>query len=116
MAVHDPTTVPAVVTELGLSIPSNDSKLVALVAATNAYVRRYHADPIGPDGAPVEWAADHRLGAAKLAAGLYRNANAPGITDNGLGGAASDQAFRRATDVLIEQLLRIGRFAPPEVG
>jgi len=112
----DPTTVAAVKVELGLATGADDTKLVALVAATNAYVRRYHSDPLGPDGAPVEWSADKRLGAARLAAGLYRNSNAPGITDNGLGGAASDTAFRRATDVLIEQLLRIGRHAPPSVG
>lgn len=116
MAAFDPTTVAAVKLELGLATGADDTKVTALVAATNAYVRRYHTDPTDADGAPVEWRDDYRLGAAKLAAGLYRNANAPGITDNGLGGAASDTAFRRATDVLIEQLLRIGRFAPPAVG
>lgn len=117
MAAFDPTDVAAVKLELGMpNIPNNDSNLVALVAATNAYVRRYREDPTDELGAPVEWDAAARLGAARLAAGLYRNANKPGITDNGLGGAASDTAFRRVTDVLIEQLLRIGRSAPPSVG
>lgn len=114
--MFDPTTVEAVKTELGLATGADDTKLLALVAATNAYVRRYHPDPTDADGLPVAWPADQRLGAARLAAGLYRNSNAPGISDNGLGGAASDTAFRRATDVLIEQLLRIGRHAPPAVG
>lgn len=112
----DPTNVEAVKVELGLQIPANDGKLVAAVEAANEYVRRYHADPVDAAGNAIEWPATRRLGAAKLAAGLYRNANAPGITDNGLGGPVSDTAFRRATDVLIEQLLQIGRFAKPEIG
>jgi len=115
MAQFDPTTVTAAALELGVAGAGNDTKLATYVAATNAYVRRYHSDPTDAAGVPVEWPADHRLGAARLAAGLYRNANAPGITDNGAGGI-SDTAFRRATDVLIEQLLRIGRYAPPMVG
>jgi hypothetical protein len=118
VAAFDPTDVAAVKLELGMpNIPNNDQKLVALVAATNAYVRRYRTDPIDPVTLqPVAWDDAARLGAARLAAGLYRNANSPGITDSGLGGAASDTAFRRVTDVLIEQLLRIGRHAPPSVG
>lgn len=113
---YDPTTAEAVKIELGLQIPSNDGKLGNAVAAANEYVRRYHADPVDAAGTPIEWPASYRLGAAKLAAGLYRNANAPGITDNGLGGPGADTTFRRATDVLIEQLLRIGRFSPPRIG
>jgi hypothetical protein len=111
----DPTTVDAVKLELGMQIPANDAKLVGAVNAANAYVRRYREDPTDELGAPTEWDAAARLGAARLAAGLYRNANAPGITDNGLG-MSSDQAYRRATDVLIEQLLRVGRHSPPSVG
>lgn len=108
-----PTTAAAVITELGLpNLNANDQKLLDVVAATNAFVMERHPAPTGADG---QYRADHRLGAARLAAGLYRNANRPGISDNGLG-ATNDQAFRRATDVLIEQLLGIGRFAPPAVG
>jgi hypothetical protein len=113
---HDPTTAELVRIELGLQIPTNDSKLLTYVAAANEYVRRYHTDPVDAAGTPIEWPASYRLGAAKLAAGLYKNSNAPGITDNGLGGPVSDTQYRRATDVLIEQLLRIGRFAPPRIG
>lgn len=113
---YDPTTPELVTLELGLQhLNPNDKQLAEVVAATNAFVRRYHSDPLDADGQPVEWGADKRLGAARLAAGLYRNANAPGVSDNGFG-ATSDVAFRRATDILIEQLLRIGRFAPPRVG
>jgi len=108
----DPTTADAVKLELGLAnLPGNDSRLAGAVKAANAYVRRYREDPEGG----AEWDDAARLGAARLAAGLYRNANAPGISDNSLG-MSSDQAYRRATDVLIEQLLRIGRHAPPSVG
>jgi len=113
----EPTTAEAVKLELGMpNIPANDIRLVGIVAATNAYVRRYHSDPLDEAGEPLPWPDDMRLGAARLAAGLYRNANSPGITDNGLGSAVSDTAFRRVTDVLIEQLLRIGRHAPPMIG
>lgn len=115
-AEYDPTTPELVALELGLqNLNPNDRQLKEVVAATNAFVRRYHRDPVDQDGQQIEWGADKRLGAARLAAGLYRNANAPGISDNGFG-ATSDVAFRRATDILIEQLLRIGRFAPPRVG
>jgi len=113
----DPTTAAAVKLELGMpNIPENDVRLQSLVKATNAYIRRYHTDPVDGAGLPVEWPDDKRLGAARLAAGLYRDQNKPGITDNGLGGQIPDSAFRRVTDVLIEQLLRIGRFSPPEIG
>ena len=78
-------------------------------------MRRYRDEPVDEQGTPIEWDASARLGAAKLAANLYTNRNAPGISENSLG-QSTDQAYRRATDVLIEQLLRIGRFAPPSVG
>lgn len=108
-----PTTAEAVILELQLSnLNANDARLAEAVEASNAYVMRYHPVPTGADG---EYRADHRLGAARLAAGLYRNANRPGISDNG-NGATNDQAYRRATDILIEQLLQIGRFALPRIG
>ena len=113
----DPTTAEAVRLEAGQpNMPINDVRLVSVVKATNAYVRRYHKDPLDELGQPVEWPDDMRLGAARLGAGLLRDQNKPGITDNGLGGQIPDSAFRRVTDVLIEQLLRIGRFAPPQIG
>lgn len=104
------TTAAAVKAELGLSAPAEEPKLVAAVAATIAFVARYHESP--PEG--TDWNADYTLGATKLAAGLYRNANSPGVSETF--GMGSDTAFRRATDVQIEQLLRIGRFSPPMVG
>lgn len=109
-----PTTAEAVKTELQIAtLNANDPKLVEAVDAANAYVLRYHPKPTEPDGSVYR--ADHRLGAARLAAGLYRNANRPGISDNN-NGMSNDQAYRRATDILIEQLLQIGRFAPPRIG
>lgn len=104
------TTAAAVKAELALTAPVDDPKLAEAVAATIAYVKRYHTAPAGD----VEWPADYRLGAAKMAANLYRNANSPGVGE--AFGISNDTAYRRATDVQIEQLLRIGRFAPPVVG
>lgn len=104
------TTAAAVKEELALTAPADDPKLAAAVAATIAYVARYHTSPDGD----TPWPADYRLGAAKLGANLYRNANSPGVGE--AFGVSNDVAYRRATDVQIEQLLRIGRFAPPVVG
>lgn len=105
------TTPELVADELSLSAPADNAKLARAVAAAVAYVARYHSEPVG-DGAA--WPMDYVLGATKLAANLYRNANAPGVAE--AFGATADTAYRRATDVQIEQLLRIGRFAPPMVG
>lgn len=58
------------------------------------------------------WSASQRLGAVKLAAGLYRDQASVGLAE-----AFSDANIRRrATDVEIEQLLRIGRYQLPGVG
>lgn len=103
-------TAAAVKTELALTAPADEPKLLDAVAAAAAFVARYHTAPA--DNQP--WPADYRLGAVKLAANLYRNSNSPGVSE--AFGGAGDQAFRRATDVQIEQLLRIGRFAAPLVG
>lgn len=114
MAEPMPTDAGAVADQLQLpAINRNDARLVAAVDAANAYVLRYHPEPTAKDG--EKWRADHRLGAAMLGAGLYRAANKAGISDNGLG-MSSDQAYARATDVRIEQLLQIERYAPPRVG
>lgn len=103
-------TADQVIADLGLKVAPSDPKLAQCVAATVAYVSRYHEAPAGD----ADWPDDYRLGAIRLAAGLYRNANSPGVSE--AFGIGSDQAFRRATDVQTEQLLRIGRFAPPMVG
>lgn len=103
------TDAGAVKAELALTAPADDPKLAAAVAATIAYVARYHSEPTSG-----EWPADYQLGAAKLAANLYRNANSPGVGE--AFGISNDTAYRRATDIQIEQLLRIGRFAAPVVG
>lgn len=109
-----PTDAAAVVEELQLPhLNESDKRLQRAVKAANAFVLRSHPEPTGEDG--ETWNEDHALGAAMLAANLYRNANRPGVSDNGLG-MSNDQAYRRATDVLIEQLLQIERYAPPRVG
>lgn len=74
-------------------------------AAAIAYVERYH-------GKRAEWPDDYRLGAIRLAAGLYRDKASPGVTEP-FGNA---NVLRRATDVQIEQLLQLHRFAGPQVG
>lgn len=109
-----PTDAAAVGVQLQLpNVNTNDQKLKDATDAANAFVLRSHPEPTAADG--EKWRADHRLGAAMLGANLYRNANRPGVSDNGFG-VSSDQAYRRATDILIEQLLQIERFAPPRVG
>lgn len=104
------TTAELVKEELSLTAPAENAKLAQSVAAAVSYVARYHREPT--EG--TAWPADYVLGATKLAANLYRNANAPGVGE--AFGVSSDTSFRRATDVQIEQLLRIGRFSRPMVG
>ncbi|GAB2558778.1 hypothetical protein [Leucobacter ruminantium] len=83
-----------------------DAEALALAkAAAIAYVVRHH-------GALEAWPADYQLGALRLAAGLYRDKANPGTTDP-FGNA---NVHRRATDIQIEQLLEVGRFARPRVG
>lgn len=113
MPTFEPTTVEAVEAELDLKVPANSTRMAQVVAVANGYVRRTHRDPVDSDGVPVEWPADKKLGAARLAAGIYRDANAPGISEGQFGGAVQESARRRVTDIAIEQLLQIGRFAPP---
>lgn len=84
--------------------PLPDDLTLAKEAAT-AYVERFH-------GKRDEWPADYRLGALRLAAGLYRDKANPGITEP----FSSGNVMRRATDIQIEQLLELGRFAMPKVG
>ncbi|GAT87967.1 hypothetical protein CVCC1112_2626 [Paenarthrobacter nicotinovorans] len=113
MPTFEPTTTEAVTEELDLKVSPDAKRLALVVAVTNSYVRRTHTDPVDSSGESVEWPADKRLGAARLAAGLYRDANAPGITESQFGGAVQEAVKRRVTDIAIEQLLQIGRFAPP---
>lgn len=87
-------------------VPSgNAGQLAGIVAATNAYIKRYRGD--------TPWTDDTMLGAAQLARGLWRDGYSPSI---GEGWEQQGNVFARLTDVKIEQLLRIGRFAPPVVG
>lgn len=89
----------------GLNVTASDPRLVAIVDATNAFVRRYRGTE--------PWTADTELGAATLARGLWRDGYAPAV---GEGWEQQGNVFARLTDVKIEQLLRIGRFARPVVG
>ncbi|MFJ3394004.1 hypothetical protein [Leifsonia aquatica] len=79
--------------------------------AAIAFVLRRKADPTKLDP-PETWAADFKLGALRLAVGLYRDALKPGVAEP----FAQGNVYARATDVQIEQLLQIGRFALPVVG
>lgn len=89
----------------GVKARPDDSRLVGLCEATTAYVNRYREGR--------EWTADTELGAAYLARGLWRDGHTPSI---GEGWEQQGNVFARLTDIKIEQLLRIGRFAPPAVG
>ena len=83
----------------------NTEDLELAKTAAEAYVHRYK-------GQQTEWPADVRLGALRLAAGLYRDKARPGVVE----AFSQENTHRRATDIQIEQLLRIGRFAEPQVG
>ena len=89
----------------GVRAAADDPRIVGICDATSAYVRRYHGEQ--------PWTADTELGAAFLARGLWRDGHTPAI---GEGWEQNANVFARLTDVRIEQLLRIGRFAPPVVG
>lgn len=85
-----------------------DADLIACCDAAEAYVLRYLTKP------DAGWSADQKLGALLLALGLYRDKASPGVIENY--GGLDRAAYRRATDVQIEQLLRIGRYAKPVIG
>lgn len=87
----------------GANINADDLELAR--EAAYAYVIRAH-------GVRETWPADYILGAIRLAAGLYRDKANPGVTEP----FGSQNVHRRATDIQIEQLLEIGRFAPPRIG
>lgn len=94
----------------GLLGPGADNEQVKLcVEATEAYVERYLG---ARDEQRPTWSSAEQLGARKLARNLYRDSMQSGIA------APYEEPgmFKRATDVEIEQLLRIGRYAPPRVG
>lgn len=98
-------TAQDVLTLTDVNAAPTDPKLAAIVSATNAYVTRYKGDG--------KWTPDTLLGAAQLARGLWRDGYTPAV---GEGWEQQVNVFARLTDVKIEQLLRIGRFAPPKVG
>ncbi|WP_201518889.1 hypothetical protein [Gulosibacter hominis] len=84
-------------------VASDSARVEQCAAAATAYVHRYR----------TEWDASCHEGALQLAAGLYRDRATPGIAE---GWETARNVFARLTDVRIEQLCRIGRFAPPIVG
>lgn len=99
----DPTLVRD---ELGLPAGGpDDPRLDLAIDAATEYITRYK-------GTPAAWKADYRLAGVRLAVGLYRDAAKVGITE----AFASSSTYKRATDVQIEQLLQIGRYAAPQVG
>lgn len=87
----------------GAAINADDLALAR--DAAYAYVVRAH-------GVLESWPADYKLGAIRLAAGLFRDKANPGVTEP----FGQQNAHRRATDIQIEQLLELGRFAPPRIG
>lgn len=91
--------------ELLPDVRGTQKERTAAVDAANAYVARYRGND--------EWTADTLLGAAMLARGIIRDGYTPAI---GEGWEQNASVFARLTDVRIEQLLRLGRFAPPKVG
>lgn len=87
---------------------AGDPDLILACNAADAYVRRYLDEP------DTGWTADQKLGGLLLAVGLYRDKATPGVIEQY--GTIERAAYRRATDIQIEQLLRIGRYAKPVIG
>lgn len=90
------------------AVAVDNADLVLACDAAEAYVRRYLDEPA------TGWSADQRLGALLLAVGLFRDKATPGVIEQY--GGIERAAYRRATDIQIEQLLRIGRHALPVIG
>ncbi|MCT2043400.1 hypothetical protein M3D15_08690 [Pseudoclavibacter alba] len=93
--------------EIGVEATGDASDALTLAAeAATEYIKRYRGDE-------KAWGADVEKGAYLLAANLYRDNASTGIAE---GWETQGNPFARATDIRIEQLCRIGRFAPPKVG
>lgn len=95
-----------------------DADIDLAVAATTAYVARYHDTPyVDPTADPlvVAWPADYKAGAVKLAASLVRSGFSATLNSDPADPLVQS-SLGRLTDVEIEQLLEIGRFATPRIG
>ncbi|MFD2674992.1 hypothetical protein [Gulosibacter bifidus] len=103
MPANTAEVTPAELSDYLAEAGSDSARVAECAAAATAYVRRYR----------TEWDESCHLGALHLAAGLYRDRATPGIAE---GWESAQNVFARLTDVRIEQLCRIGRFAPPRIG
>ena len=108
-----PTTLPAVKARLRIAADDtrDDAELADVVDAVNARVRRW---PVAELAVGHEtWPTDVALGAAMLAARLWRRRNSPaGVEAMGPDGAT--YVMRNDPDVAM--LLRLGSWQPPGLG
>lgn len=105
-----------VIAALGDTTGIEDETITLAVMATIDYVGRYHSTPMTDAEPPtVAWPYSYKLGAVKLASGLVRGGLSAALGENEPTDMFSNQAFERVTDISIEQLLRIGRFALPRI-
>lgn len=90
-----------------------DIELEAVCEAVTALIVSYVDFAIPTTTSGIAWPADIALGAKMLAARLYRRRNSPGGVES-LGELGPVYVSRNDPD--LAQLLRLGRFARPQVG
>lgn len=96
---------------LSITDSAADDQLAQVADAVNTMVRTW---PVAQAAVGLdEWPADITLGAGKLGARLWRRRNSPaGVASIGPGGAV----YEARSDPDIAQLLKVGPYAPPQVG
>lgn len=111
LPVGGPTTVPETKVQLSIEDSRDDDRLADIVAAVNSLVRRMAVarEAVGAD----VWPAHIKLGAAMLAARLFRRKNSPAGVES-FGALGATYVMRNDPD--IAQLLRLGNYQPPQVG
>lgn len=100
----------------GAGLPAADTTRVErIAAAVNALVRTLPVTSPVDAASPVDWTGyDHIVeGATMLGARLYRRKNTP---DGVAVFSGEGIAYVRRNDPDIAQLLRLGDYAPPQVG
>lgn len=108
-----PTTVETVKVQLTITPDDqrDDTRLTAIVEAVNAMVRTWRVSELA--AGLEDWPAQVELGAAMLAARLFRRRNSPaGVESFGQLGAA----YVMRNDPDIAQLLRLGTYQSPQLG
>lgn len=113
-AYPGPATLAGTKAQLSITDSRDDLGIQDVVDAVNARVRRWDHLAAGVVGVePEAWPHDTKRGADMLAARLFRRKDTPaGVASFGEGGAV----YVMRTDPDVALLLRLGPYAPPQVG